>query len=82
MITVKPKITQKLEVDIVTDDGKDINDILKEICEIAHDGLMDASMIRQEVEGCGFVTEKCEAYQNALEICEGKLCSILDLLKD
>lgn len=46
MITVKPKITQKLEVDIITDDGKDINDILKEICEIAHDGLMDASMIR------------------------------------
>lgn len=82
MITVKPKITQKLEVDIVTDDGKDINDILKEICEIAHDGLMDASMIRQDVAGCGFVNERCKAYQNALEICEGKLCSILDLLKD
>ena len=30
MITVKPNITQKLEVDIVTDDGKDINDILKD----------------------------------------------------
>ena len=28
MITVKPNITQKLEVDIVTDDGKDINDYL------------------------------------------------------
>ena len=28
MITVKPNITQKLEVDIVTDDGKDINDIV------------------------------------------------------
>ena len=82
MITVKPKITQKLEVDIVTEDGKDINDILEQICEIAHDGLMDASMIRLDVEGCGFVTEKCEAYLNALEICEGKLCSILDLLKD
>ena len=27
MITVKPKITQKLEVDIVTDDGKDINGV-------------------------------------------------------
>ena len=82
MITVNPKITQKFEVDIVTDDGKDINDILKEICEIAHDGLMYASMIRQDVEDCGFVAEKCEAYQNALEICEGKLCSILDLLKE
>ena len=82
MITVKPKITQKLEVDIVTDDGKDINDILEQICEIAHDGLMDASMIRQDVEDCGFVNERCKAYQNALEICEGKLCSILDLLKD
>lgn len=82
MITVKPNITQKLEIDIVTDDGRDINDILKEISEIAHDGITYASMIRQDVEGCGFVTEKCEAYQNALEICEGKLCSILDLLKD
>ena len=48
MITVKPNITQKLEVDIVTDDGKDINDILKEICEIAHDGITYASIMRQE----------------------------------
>lgn len=83
MITIKPKITQKLDVDIVTDDGKDINDILKEICEIAHDGLIETSMIRQDVEGVvDLCTEKCKAYQNALEICEGKFCSILDLLKD
>ena len=32
MITVKPKITQKLEVDIVTDDGKDINSTSEEMC--------------------------------------------------
>ena len=64
------------------DARKDINDILEQICEIAHDGLMEASMIRQDIEDCGFVTERCKAYYNALEICEGKLCSILDLLKD
>ena len=29
MITIKPKITQKHEIDIVTDNGKNINYILK-----------------------------------------------------
>ena len=81
MITVNPKITQKLEVDIVTDDGKDINDILKEICEIAHDGLMDASLIRQECdENPSLNTAK--NWREECENLEGKLCSILDLLKD
>ena len=81
MITVNPKITQKLEVDIVTDDGKDINDILKEICEIAHDGITYASMMRQECdENPALNTAK--NWREECENLEGKLCSILDLLKD
>lgn len=81
MITGEPKITQKLEVDIVTDDGKDINDILKEICEIAHDGITYASMMRQECdENPALNTAK--NWREECENLEGKLCSILDLLKD
>ena len=81
MITVNPKITQKLEVDIVTDDGKDINDILKEICEIAHDGITYASLMRQECdENPALNTAK--NWREECENLEGKLCSILDLLKD
>lgn len=81
MITVKPKITQKLEVDIVTDDGKDINDILKEICEIAHDGLMDASLIRQECdENPALNTAK--NWREECENLEGILCRILTCLGD
>ena len=81
MITIKPKITQKLEVDIVTDDGKDINDILKEISEIAHDGLTDVSMIRQECEDNPSLNN-AKNWREECENLEGKLCSILDLLKD
>ena len=81
MITVNPKITQKLEVDIVTDDGKDINDILKEICDIAHDGIMDASVIRQECdENPALNTAK--NWREECENLEGILCRILDRLGD
>ena len=78
MITIKPKITQKLEVDIVTDDGKDINDIIEEICEIAHDRLEMSSMFRQEVEEDGEI----ESFETILERMEGGFCRILNLLKD
>ena len=79
MITVKPKITQKLEVDIVTDDGKDINDILKQICEIAHDGITYASMMRQECdENPALNTAK--NWREECENLEGILCIILNYL--
>ena len=81
MISVKPKITQKLEVDIVTDDGKDINDILEQICEIAHDGLIDVSIIRQECDE-NIALNTAKNWREECENLEGKLCSILDLLKD
>lgn len=63
------------------DARKDINDILEQICEIAHDGLMDASMIRQECEE-NPALNTAKNWREECENLEGKLCSILDLLKD
>lgn len=85
MITVKPKITQKLEVDIVTDDGKDVNHILEEICRIAHDRLEAASTDRQELEDKREDAEPediISTLESIIDYLEGGFCQILNILKD
>ena len=85
MISVEPKIHQKIDVDIVTSDGRNINDILEEISRVAHERLLAASMDRQELEN---IKEDAEpediinTLESIIEYMEGGFCRILDELKD
>lgn len=85
MISIKPKIYQKLEVDIVTDDGRDINHILEEICKIAHDRLEASSVDRQELEDKREDVEQediINTLESIIDYLEGGFCQILNTLKD
>lgn len=85
MISVKGEVREPLEIDVVTSNGEDINTIIKDICEEAHDGLTYASMIKQELED-GYENinkyDMMSKYIDIVEILEGKLCRILDILCD
>ena len=85
MISVKPKIHQKLDVDIITDDGRDINHILEEICRIAHDRLEASSVDRQELEDKREDAEPediINTLESIIDYLEGGFCQILNTLKD
>lgn len=82
MVTVKPDIKQKLEVDIITDDGREINDILEDICTEAHEALTISSMKRQELDGITDIDEKIKEYENIIFGLEASFCHILNVLND
>ena len=85
MISIEPKIRQELDVDIVTSDGRNINDILEEISRVAHERLLMASMDRQELEDKKEDTEPediINTLESIIEYLEGGFCRILDELKD
>ena len=85
MISVKPKIHQKLDVDIVTDDGMDIHNILEEICRIAHDRLEASSVDRQELEDKkedAELEDIINTLKSIIDYLEGGFCQILNTLKD
>jgi hypothetical protein len=77
-----PEIKKNINVEVtVTLDNKNIEDVLEEICDICHDGLMDVSVLRQECEE-NPALNTAKNWREECENLEGKLCSILDLLKD
>ena len=85
MISIVPKIHQQLDVDIVTSDGRNINDILEEISRVAHERLLAASMDRQELEDKKEDAEPediINTLESIIEYLEGGFCRILDELKD
>lgn len=85
MISIEPKIRQELDVDIVTSDGRNINDILEEISRVAHERLLMASMDRQELEDKKEDAEPediINTLESIIEYLEGGFCRILDELKD
>ena len=85
MISIEPKIHQELDVDIVTSDGRNINDILEEISRVAHERLLMASMDRQELEDKKEDSEPADiinTLESIIEYLEGGFCRILDELKD
>ena len=85
MISIEPKIRQELDVDIVTSDGRNINDILEEISRVAHERLLMASMDRQELENIKEDVEPediINTLESIIEYLEGGFCRILDELKD
>lgn len=85
MISIEPKIHQQLDVDIVTSDGRNINNILEEISRVAHERLLMASMDRQELEDKKEDAEPediINTLESIIEYMEGGFCRILDELKD
>lgn len=85
MISIEPKIHQKLEVDIVTDDGRDINHILEEICKISHNHLEASSIDRQELEDKREDAEPediINTLESIIDYLEGGFYQILNTLKD
>lgn len=67
------------EFEVVTSDDVNINDIIQEICDECHHGLEYSSIKRQEIDE---YEEYNTTYNDIIEVLEGKLCRILDLLKD
>lgn len=75
-----PEIKTNVNVE-VTLDNTNIEDVLKEICEICHDGLMDVSILRQECEE-NPALNRAKNWREECENLEGILCRILDRLGD
>lgn len=83
MIELKPVIKQHIDVDIVMSNGKDINEVIEEICNECHAGLETSSFRRQTFEHDDYdKKDLINDYNELLEILEGKFCYILDLLED
>lgn len=77
-----PEIKKSVNVEVtVTLDNKNIEDVLEEICEICHDGLMDVSILRQECEE-NPALNRVKNWREECENLEGILCRILDCLGD
>lgn len=72
----------KTNVDVeVTLDGLPVDDVLKYICEICHQGLMDVSMTRYDCEENPYLNT-AKTWKEECENIEGMLCRILNLLGD
>ena len=67
------------EFEVVTSDDVNINEIIREICDACHQGLEYSSIKREKIDE---YEEYNTTYNDIIEVLEGKLCRILDLLKD
>ncbi len=67
------------QFEVVTSNNVIINDIIQEICDACHHGLEYSSIKRQEIDEQEEYNTK---YNDIIEVLEGKLCRILDLLED
>lgn len=88
MIDIKPKIKMEIESSCVTSDGRDVKDIIEDICNISHDALEYASVARQDLEELIIKSPEMSAkqvqnrYLGIIEYLEGHLCEILEKLDD
>lgn len=88
MIDIKPKIKQSIEVSCVTSDGRDVNDIVEDICHISHDALEYSSVARMDLEELiiknpGMSAKQVQnRYLSIIEYLEGHFCEILEKLGD
>lgn len=60
----------------VTYNGRDVNDLLKEMCDAFHVILMECSRLTQKID------DEEEIKRDDFESIEGECCTILDLLED
>lgn len=87
MIDVKAKIKMDIESSCVTSDGRNVQDIIEDICSISHDALETASIWRQNIEeeiikGEHDVKSLQHRYLGLIEYLEGHFCEILEKLDD
>lgn len=88
MIEIKPKIRMEIESSCVTSDGRDVKDIVEDICNISHDALEYSSVARQDLEelitkGLGMSAKQVQnRYLDIIEYLEGHFCEILEKLDD
>ena len=82
MITLDIKETTKPQYEVVASNGKEINDIIQEICDECHEGLIYSSISRNETEGYEDKVNQIDALYETIDILECKLCHILNLLED
>ena len=50
MIEIKPKVKMDIEASCVTSDGRDVKDIIKDICNISHDAIEYSSIANQDLD--------------------------------
>lgn len=88
MIEIKPKIRMEIESSCVTSDGRDVKDIVEDICSISHDALEYSSVARQDLEELIIKSPGMSAkqiqnrYIDIIEYLEGHFCEILEKLDD
>lgn len=82
MITLDVKETTKPQYEIVASNGKEINDIIQEICDECHEGLICSSIGRNEAKGYEDKVNQIDALYEIIDMLECKLCDILNLLED
>lgn len=88
MIEIKPKVKMDIEASCVTSDGRDVKDIIEDICDISHDALEYASVARQDLEELIIKNPRMNAkqiqnrYLDIIEYLEGHFCEILEKLDD
>ena len=88
MIEIKPKVKIDIEASCVTSDGRDVKDIVEDICSISHDAIEYSSIARQALEeliiknpGMG-AKQIQNRYLDIIEYLEGHFCEILEKLDD
>lgn len=88
MVEVKPKIRMEVEASCVTSDGRDVKDIIQEICDISHDAIEYSSIACQDLEELisknpGMNAKQIQnRYSDIIEYLEGHFCEILEKLDD
>ena len=82
MITIDIKETTKPQYEIIASNGKEINDIIQEICDECHEGLICSSIGINEAKGYEDKVNQIDALYEIIDMLECKLCDILNLLED
>ena len=82
MVTLDIKEITKPQYEIIASNGKEINDIIQEICDECHEALNFSSISRNEAKGYEDKVNQIEVLYEAIDILECKLCNILNLLED
>lgn len=81
------QVKVKIETSVETLLGdKSVNEILKDICDLCHSGLMYSTSKYEECEKIFYEDKKYEEVypkmKDRVSVLEGSLCQILDLLED
>lgn len=78
----------EVEASCVTSDGRDVKDIVEDICSISHDAIEYSFVVRQDLEELIIKSPGMSAkqvqnrYLDIIEYLEGHFCEILEKLDD